>query len=223
MYNSLTWYSTRSIVFLFSIVSVLSCNVLADDLDSQASYQDCQPSPIAIADESEILMRIRNAIAKHVASLRRRDGLDSHTCEDIRSMSYVDMLSRYRRGDFVFTSWAACSEFAKKNVFFAYSKHKRKQGTPNASQSASEVPDRVHVSPSDRTMRMEEYSLLSDALLKLTPEERQIIGLRVGESRAWTDISEVTGRDVKTVRNKWDQAIRKLHRELEPPFPRYCK
>ncbi len=64
-------------------------------------------------------------------------------------------------------------------------------------------------------MRVENKMLLHQALIGLSPEQREVIILRIYEELKYTEIAKILGCNLSTVKSRYFQGIKKLDRLLE--------
>lgn len=87
----------------------------------------------------------------------------------------------------------------------------------NKNQNSDELNEQIpsqHETPEDATIREENARELKEALNKLEADARQIIILREFEELSYTEISEVLGVEIGTVKSRLNRAREKLREIL---------
>lgn len=94
-----------------------------------------------------------------------------------------------------------------RNACYDYFRHKKETTCIDEIAESGEEDSQI--------MRVENKMLLHQALIGLSPEQREVIILRIYEELKYTEIAKILGCNLSTVKSRYFQGIKKLDRLLE--------
>ena len=94
-----------------------------------------------------------------------------------------------------------------RNACYDYFRHKKETVCIDEIAESGEEDSQI--------TRVEDKMLLRQALIGLSPEQREVVILRIYEELKYTEIAKILGCNLSTVKSRYFQGVRKLDRLLK--------
>lgn len=182
---------------------------------SMEQQKNSQPSPAAEYDEARVTGSFAQVYDAHLERIYRFHFYRTRhreTAQDLTSQTFLKALEAFKRFDATRASAATWLYRIARNALID---HLRAQRTNDDLDVVAEIlPSAVNVASDVETKQALEKA--SALLTQLTPEQREIVLLRLWDDMSYAEIAEITGKNESACKMAFSRGMAALRKHAGP-------